>query len=595
MSHTITHFMWGYQAHFRSGLEVSTRRVIEDLNIDLNPEVCLVGVRIVDDGRLHPACVEPEHHHWAESSTLYDVLEDVPALIDSYPESKLTQSHPIAQANDQQRLYRRAIRDAILNRLNANSQCPAAIRLYASYPVERDGFLVTAILSVNNESLRMVPSLPAENIKVHEYRSFSVPESFVEAVIERILANAAEALFQPDAGAAFGILGDSDEIFRRAGVVFFRGLLHRVDEESLYLGADEDVFRAISRLAVTPYESIESSGKLLFASKEQQANSPVLTFDPPITLAEPKTLRKLLTLTNEHLILRCNLSHAFELVREQAIDFLEGLHVLVTITGRAKWSVRMKGRELMRVADGIPALPEPVVDEELFARELRRRVPDMSITGSETFAQLGTVLAESGHGALLIVASTAEAEASRLGSESLTLVPRVLNPELAATLSQIDGAMLCSPDGVCHAAGVILDGMAVEAGERGRGSRFNSANRYVQSQQQCAGMVVSEDGGLTLLPKLKPSLSRAALDQHLVELQQLAHTPADPPDRRRASRVISWLEEHRFYLTELECVRSNEHIALCDDHFSRVIPDGVHVTRTMLSPNPDFDPDRDLV
>ena len=50
----------------------------------------------------------------------------------------------------------------------------------------------------------------------------------------------------------------------------------------------------------------------------------------------------------------------------------------------------------------------------------------------------------------------------------------------------------------------ILDGLATEKGDSSRGSRYNSAVRYVESSRYaCLAIVVSEDGLIDLLPPLK--------------------------------------------------------------------------------------------
>ena len=69
-------------------------------------------------------------------------------------------------------------------------------------------------------------------------------------------------------------------------------------------------------------------------------------------------------------------------------------------------------------------------------------------------------------------------------------------------MTAIDGAVLLGPDGVCHAIGVILDGLAGDRGDPERGARFNSAVRYVDSRQEvCLAIVVSEDKTLDVIEK----------------------------------------------------------------------------------------------
>jgi hypothetical protein len=63
---------------------------------------------------------------------------------------------------------------------------------------------------------------------------------------------------------------------------------------------------------------------------------------------------------------------------------------------------------------------------------------------------------------MIIYVTDAATEATRLSRQGMLVTPVLLNDELLASFSKIDGSILCDPDGVCHAIGVILDGAANE-------------------------------------------------------------------------------------------------------------------------------------
>jgi DNA integrity scanning protein DisA with diadenylate cyclase activity len=72
------------------------------------------------------------------------------------------------------------------------------------------------------------------------------------------------------------------------------------------------------------------------------------------------------------------------------------------------------------------------------------------------------------HGTMIVVSSDAAEEAKRLEVQSTVLRnPVRLTEEVLLMLSSIDGAVLVDSEGICHAAGVILDGEAV----RGKGTK----------------------------------------------------------------------------------------------------------------------------
>ena len=102
---------------------------------------------------------------------------------------------------------------------------------------------------------------------------------------------------------------------------------------------------------------------------------------------------------------------------------------------------------------------------------------------------------------MLVISESAAEEAQRLSVQGTPLVPCALTPELLRNLTPIDGAVILTPKGICHAIGTILDGRATEKGNPARGARFNSAVRYVESRSApCLAVVVSEDGGIDLIP-----------------------------------------------------------------------------------------------
>jgi hypothetical protein len=590
-----THFMWGYQRHFRHAVEREAERVLDALKPGLGARAFLVGVRLEENGRLPPACVEPENHPWARSADFAGVLAEASADPPAQPDPRLLPSHPTLRERERQKRFRRAVRDVVVRRLEAGRGRPQDVRLFVSPPMEREGFLVLTVITVARSVLDEVPAVAPGRVRTHDQQAVRAPCSLAEAVIDQLHAKANEAMIQVDAGASLSVLGSSDQIVRQAGVEFFADLLARVDQDSRIVGVAAGVFDTLSRLALAPYEKAEPRGCLVFAEKGARVGTPVLTLSKPLPLKQAKALRKMLVLTNDDLVLRCSCEHAFALVCTSptaAADSPSG--IAVRIAGRGKWVVAADGRDVMVMSDGQPSLPQPVVDEQRLARDLRRLVRGMTEPSALGFARIGARLAASGHGGIVVVSEGAVDEAVRLGNESLPVAPVALTPDLAVKLSEIDGALLCDPEGSCHAVGVILDGRASALGDPGRGSRFNSAVRYIASAScATAAMVVSDDGGLDLLPRLRPPLARAKLAARLDELRQMALCPAALTDRDRESDVIGWIGRHAFYMDDDQCASANQWIATCEERFFK--DSNLRISRRALKPDPDFDPARDLV
>lgn len=89
---------------------------------------------------------------------------------------------------------------------------------------------------------------------------------------------------------------------------------------------------------------------------------------------------------------------------------------------------------------------------------------------------------------------------------------RIRNKDILKLFSEIDGAVFVDFTGRCQACGVILDGYfepnECHAGNRGRGSRFNSTRLYIDMFQHkdipIIGVAKSEDGMLDIFSPIDP-------------------------------------------------------------------------------------------
>ena len=79
--------------------------------------------------------------------------------------------------------------------------------------------------------------------------------------------------------------------------------------------------------------------------------------------------------------------------------------------------------------------------------------------------------------------------------------------QLLVNISNIDGAIIFDLEGHLRAYGLILDGLAVQTGNRARGSRFNSAKTFIDyyGSRKLTGIqyfafVLSEDGDIDCMP-----------------------------------------------------------------------------------------------
>jgi hypothetical protein len=184
---------------------------------------------------------------------------------------------------------------------------------------------------------------------------------------------------------------------------------------------------------------------------------------------------------------------------------------------------------------------------------------------------------------MLVISSSAAHEAARLAHQCTRVRPFRPSPATVALVTSIDGAVLVDLDGLCHAIGVILDGVASPRCTPARGARFNSAVRYAYGRDDCMVVVKSEDGMVDLLPALRPQIRHADLESNLAALRRLA--AAEFVECKEYHAVLEWFERHRFYLKEAHCRELNLLKPAVEDLLDP------SVTRLIF---PDFTPDPEM-
>ena len=114
--------------------------------------------------------------------------------------------------------------------------------------------------------------------------------------------------------------------------------------------------------------------------------------------------------------------------------------------------------------------------------------------------------------------------------------------------------------------------------------RFNSAVRYLESRRAaCLICIVSEDGDVTLLPRLRPRVSRVAVENAVVALVNYVNGPKIKPREFAALRSV--VDRHRFYLDEDQCRRVNEAIAAVDS-LEAAEPSSVRIVQVPFASDP---------
>jgi DisA bacterial checkpoint controller nucleotide-binding len=518
--------------------------------------------------------VEPEYRFF-QPGHLEGVVERARELYENDPNYGTIHSNPRVHELYHRSLFDSRRAEAVVEALNRNA--PEPVTYFGGRSTRVGDYEVHPIVGIPTDALEAVPQLT-----VTERDRFPVTRSLLHGCIDVSLSLATKALVQPDAGDALYVLGASaDEVARRAAAqlvtssVMLTGSIHGTD-----------LYSALTAVSTTRYEGASGYGSVIVAAEDDPALAVDVKLRSPVRIGETRGLRKLLEISDrDKLGLLTDGRVIFGLGHVEASYDPAGERIFeFHIVGQGRWLMRHGGDVLFEAEFGQPKLRKERMDKARFADTVERIFAQVN-ADSENLWKLADAAAEQAHGTMLVISDKAAEEAARLSAQAILIEPESLSPELLRRATGIDGAVLFAPDGTCYALGVILDGSASDQGDRARGARFNSALRYL-AQPAVATMIVlvSEDGMIDVLPRLRPRISRRTVERALASYQRL--TQGDEVDGEMRADAYDRLKELAFYLTSEQCEMVNRLEA--EYQRRRLESGGFAITGRALTPDPDM-------
>jgi len=581
---SIAQFMWGFQPHFRAGLERTTRNLFEQIGFGLGARAFLVGFTD-DTARPFPVCFEPENDPMATVDLSYAVAQ-TQALYDEDPESKMF----ISSRRHHERFHRTLLdshrAEAVRNTLSESAPGSEMTFFVGSSALVDGAYEVHPVIAVPTARWAAKPRL--SRVRIDRY---AVIPSFQHSLIQEILAAATEDLGRSAPPEDYSVRwSDRSELIRKAARSF-------VQSVSLCCGYEfpSELAVALDEISAQPYEGRSGSGGILLASADNSHVEIALEFVEPIRLSETRSLRKALEMAGPQHHLLCDgekvvglarLLETYESQDENAFTF--------NVVARGTWELSHQSEPLLRVSNTRPTLPRARLDVSHFKSVARRVFAEIGEAEADTLWDLTLEASKASHGTMLVVHRRADAEAARLVPQAQRVRPRLLDPSVLAAVTNIDGAVLIDTRGTCHAVGAILDGHAAGSGDPSRGARFNSAVRYHAAQQgDSMVIIVSEDGMIDLLPDLRRQVLRRSVEG---VVQNVEEAITDDPDYGVFFRQWDHLESLAFYLTAEQCARANAARRTLEEHRAKPDPRDTgglgritHVSWNPFEPDPAMD------
>lgn len=468
-------FMWAYQPHFRSQFELHANRVMEELGVPVAGIECLlVGARRPDHDNLNDVCIEPEDGKWPV--TLFDgLLESIKAEVDAHPLRNIRYGDQPSTRDKPENIRRDSVRKAVQKAL-VEYDSGHGVQSFTGRPAPLDDYYVVPVLQVPTSVFERFRPLPKPVLD----GSLSGHASLIHAALAQILNEAHDELLRPNPGSRSLLPSRPPaEIARQAAGSFMHtpaiALRARVFSGSA-------LFDRLNMISSLMYEGAQGTGRLLLTNPDSGSVDLTLTLVEAVPFREPRWARKTLEMASGQTSLVADCEKIFGLGHlASGVDPWTTQDVfLIEFLDHYHWRLSC-GEEVLLISEyGTPSLPQEPFPTERLADTFQRLFPDAQPSDVARFKGLFQVALQAGHGSTLVVAEDAEQEAHRLQQQGARVTPTRLTPELFRQVSSIDGAILVDPSSNCHAIGVILDGAAAPECTPARGSRYNSAIRYVR-------------------------------------------------------------------------------------------------------------------
>jgi hypothetical protein len=536
--------MWGYQPHFASALRRRAEQVFEELGVELKPDVFLVGV-LRPDTIDQPICVEPEDGKW-DLSLFADIPTRFPETVKSHPLQTILYGDEPSMRDKPEKIRRLSATIVVEDSLKKFDQ-ENEVKSFCGAASPVGNYYVVPVLQVPAGLFRQFP--PLNLPKTDDAYQPSGEQSLVHSCLHVLLDEASRDLLGPDPGRSLTSgMRSAPEIVAEGAEKFM--LIPDLLTAERRDGSG-DLFQRLNIISSLFYERQEGIGSLVLVRPDNQSVDYLVRFETPVPFRQPRWARKILAMAGAGIALIASEGQIYGLGRLKPDHPPTALDAFtINFLDHYLWELRYGDLSLLYSRYREARLPQPPSRREGFESNFRRLFPHATGANADHLWRLFEACAALGHGCMLVVAEDAASEAARLADQGTPIRATLMTPQLLECVSGIDGSILLDPAGVCHAIGVILDGDAGGDCSPARGSRFNSAMRYVGSHRKGRmAIVFSDDRTVDIVPLLKPQIRRAELEMRIAALENASidnyHTPRN------------WLDEHRFYLGESQCTRIN--------------------------------------
>ena len=565
--------MWGYQEHYRICVQHLMRDVFKKLGADVDAEVVVIGALAPYCDNSNKVCIEPEDGKWRLElfSGLIDAIES--AYI-NHPRQAMFYGDEASMKDKPEWIRRDSVRSSVKNALDIFDLANEATSFVGSVRQIND-YYAAVVIQIPNASFAQFATLP--DMPTTDPSKPRGSRSLVHSAIEAVLTEATQLLEKPDPGRSLGgSMRTPDEIIKIAAKDF----LHTpgLSIENTYIPVD--LFNSLNLSSSLMYEGAKSIGQLIIANPLNDDIEYLVKFTQPVPFNNSRWVRKILEMSRNNVGIIADSQNIYGLGQvKSSHDFSKQDIFGVNFLDHYYWEFACGNQALMRSQYAIPKLPQKPFEKNVFLANFMRTFSGVSFSDAVQLWNLMEIQLNLTHGSMIVVAEDAKQEAGRLMNQGTNISPILLSETLLRSASCIDGSILIDPFGICYAIGVILDGDANSECAPSRGSRYNSAVRYVGGiTNKRLAIVVSDDKTVDLIPPLRKLISRKLLGDHINAFE------TSTPDNFHAHR--NWLDNHRFYINQEQCDRLNVAIKRIEDLQNASKSMSIRIQTSFFYPDP---------
>lgn len=567
--------LWDNQHHFRWSLERLVNESLDLAGLTADPRASLIGFPLGVPGEV---ALEPLRGAF-DTEPLTGVLELAGRRYRSHEAQASAPEDPSARAGYLNDLAEHCRVLTLAEALTAASRSADRRYLVGRSAIVGD-HRIFPVVSVDRDAWHDLPSL-----HTHHDVLDPVDQSFAESVVRAALEVATYELGRREPLGVTNV--EPSTILSTAADAFMAGVL-RLTGQAFGQGAR----RAIDRVSAQPYEGREGVGDIVLARQGHPDVAIEIEFESPISMHTTGSFRKVLEMAGHGLSLLSDGRTIYGLGwLDPSYDSARQDCFVAAISHNGTWELWHATTPYLRVDNGMPSLPREQLGAEEFADTVDRLFGATEGRDATRLWDVAEACAKQAHGTMLVVHPDAAEERERLMPLAYAVRPARLAGRALQAATSIDGAVLVAPDGRCHAVGVILDGQATGTGDASRGSRYNSAIRYLAGAGRGAMVIiVSEDGRIDLLPRLMRRVRRSHIDRVVARLVEASGEDTDFETFARLDRYAQGLE---FYFDQDQCDAVNAARQRVEER--QWTEEGMRVTTVPISPDPAMDPDYYLI